>query len=110
MNAVTVNPMLKLVDDQFDDIFVESVSPQMKTAIAMTDALFGGVVKVRKPTLDDRLAEVIALSRKIATLCGELKHIVPGDFDSEIEESKGFAEDILTNIAAIRRDGRCDEA
>lgn len=100
--AVEVNPMLRLVNDQFDDVFGESVSPQMATAVAMTDAFFGGVAKVRKPTLDDRLSEAIVLSRKIATLCRELKQIVPSDFDSELEESKGFAEDILTNIAAIR--------
>lgn len=101
MNTATeINPMLKLAHDKFDNEF--GVSPQMATAIAMTDALFGGVKKVRKPTLDDRLSGVIVLSRKIATLCGELKGIVPADFDSELEESKGFADDILTNIAAIR--------
>lgn len=102
MSAVEINPMLKLANDQLDDVFGMSVSPQMATAIAMTDAFFGGVAKVRKPTLDDRLSEVIALSRKVATLCRELKHLAPPDFDSELEESKGFAEDILTNIAAIR--------
>lgn len=99
--TVEVNPILKLAHDQFDNEF--GFSPQMKATIAMTDALFGGVVaKVRKPTLDDRLAEVIVMSRKIATLCRELKYVVPADFDGALEESKVFAEDILTNIAAIR--------
>lgn len=95
--ANEINPMLRLVEDQFSVEF----SRQMKTAIAMTDALFP-VAKVRKPKMEDKVDEVIALSRKIATLCRELKYTIPSEFDSALEESKLDAEGILTNFAAIR--------
>lgn len=108
--AAEINPMLKLGE--------QPLEMQMATALALTDALFGGITKVHKPTLEDKLDEVITMSRKITTLCRELKYTIPSEFDSALEESKLDAEGILTNFAAIRmhlddrqRDGQlCDEA
>lgn len=97
-----LNPILKLANDQFADVFGDDMSPQMKTAVAMTDALFGGVVKTRKPTDIDKLDEAILLARRVQDICGELKFTLPEAFDSTNQESKDMIHGVLNNFAAIR--------
>ena len=117
MNAVNekINPMLQLANDQFAGTFCDELSPQMKTAIAMSDSLFGGIATTRKPTDIDRLDEAVALSRRVSALCGELKHTLPSTFDAAMQENKDLLHDVLNNLAAVRmhyylvanaRDGR----
>ena len=105
MSAVETNPVLKLVGDQFgnqpDEAFGESVSPQMFAAIALADAMLGGV-KVRKPTPEDQLDEAIALANRLELLCGTLYRRLPAEHESALDECRGMASDILVNIAMVR--------
>ena len=103
MNIKTnVNPVMRLANDQFDGMFCDDISPQMKTAVAMSDALFGGVVKTRKPSDTDKLDEAVALLRRVSELCGELKATLPSTFDEPMQENKDLLHDVLNNCAAVR--------
>lgn len=90
-----MNAIIEKINDQF----AEELSPQMKTAIAMSDALFGGIVKARTPTAEDRLDEMIALANRLELLCGRLALELA---DDEIDECRNFALDIARNISAVR--------
>lgn len=96
-NVAEINPMLKRVNDQFDDVFGESVSPQMKTVVAVSDALFGGAAGSRLPNAIDKLDIVKAFIRTASmedcqTIISELIERVSDEVGSAYYLEEAFAE------------------
>lgn len=105
--------MFELIEEINHD---QNISPQFKTAIAVTDLLFGPV-KVRKPTQNEMIEAAIATANRLDQLLLEIAKTDP--HNANIEEAQEFAEGIFLNIAGYRKElnapympcdcgGKCD--
>lgn len=83
-----INPLLEL-------------SPQAKTAIALSDALFGGV-KVRKPTTEDRLDEAIALANRLELLIHNIAREYPDN--SNLDEAQDMVGNAMLDLIGARKE------
>lgn len=90
-----INPILEL-------------SPQMKTAIAMSDALFGGAVKPRKQNEYEMLSEAISLTNRLELLLGKLVPMF-NDKKGNLAESQEQVRNLMLNLIAHRRDVEAGE-
>jgi len=86
----------------FDRQSVENLLQQQRSAMHITDALFGNPEPKRRNP-ESRIDEAIGLAHKLETLCRELSFEFT-DKRGNLEEATEFAHDALMNLAGHKLD------
>ena len=76
---------------------------QQRSAMNITDAMFGSKPAPQKHTPESRIDEAIGLAYKLETLCRELSFEF-SDKRANLSESTELAHDALMNLAAHKLD------
>ena len=97
MNLTAHKQQQERIDEQ------QTISPQMKTVIAVTDAWFGKAAKEKPITPRNQLAQCIESALQLKNKIMSVRDQYP-DRRANLEESERFLKDALNNLIGQLRD------